>query len=80
MSRYLQLIASLSPQELLIFYFLKNKDWTSQKDIIIYRGKDARRTKLLLQGMESKGVLKGKYKGILGSVKNPYKKYYKLKH
>lgn len=71
---------SLSEQESILYFYIKEHGWTSQKDLVLYRGKDNRQTRKLLQGLETKGILKSKYVGIIGSNKVPYEKYYKLKH
>lgn len=75
-----KVIYSLSEQESILYFYIKEHGWTLQQDLITYRGKDERRTRILLQNMEKKGILKSKLKGISGSNINPQKKYYNLKH
>lgn len=61
MSPYQRSIASLPPQEALLFYFLKEMGWTRQSEIIHYRGKDEARTRELLNILLRKGLLQSKY-------------------
>lgn len=69
----------LSEQESILYFYIKEHGWTSQKDLILYRGKDDRSTRRLLQGLESKGIIKSKYVEIKHISGTP-KKYYNLKH
>lgn len=69
----------ISPQESILYFYVKQHGLTSQKDLIAFRGKDDRTTRKLLQSLVSKGVLKVKAihnKGEFGGARN----YYNLKH
>lgn len=71
---------SLSEQESILYFYIKEHGWTSQRNLVQYRGKDDRATRKFLQGLEAKGILKSKYVKILGRSGYPFEKYYNLKH
>lgn len=69
----------ISPQESILYFYVKQHGLTSQRDLIEFRGKDGRETRRLLQKLVSKGVFKVKAihkKGEHGGARN----YYNLKH
>lgn len=75
-----KVIYSLTSQESILYFYIKQHGWTLQRTLVIYRGKDDRATRKYLLSMESKGFLKSKYV-ISNDKKYPRpQKYYNLKH
>lgn len=71
-------IIQLSTQESILYFYIKQHGWTSQRDCIAFRGKDDRRTRKLLHAMETRKIIIHKYKPIYNGYNTLDERFYHI--
>lgn len=72
------MIPKLSHEESILYFYIKQNGWTRQRDCIAFRGKDDRRTRKLLQAMESRKIIIHKYKPFYNGYNTIQERFYHI--